>query len=108
MYNTAMIKNKTTTTINPGITFIPCTSVAHRSADSFSLTVFPAAPDVSEQIEYPDDFEEAEVDEEYVDEVALVHAAAPQQPHDDALEEEFQLCDAGGLTIILKGLKEKG
>uniref|UniRef100_UPI0037E7E7CE NIMA-related kinase 12 n=1 Tax=Semicossyphus pulcher TaxID=241346 RepID=UPI0037E7E7CE len=59
-------------------------------------------PDVSEQAEYPDDFEEAE--EEYEDEV---HTAAPESQHDDTLE-EFQLCDAGGLTITLKALKEKG
>ncbi len=88
---------------NPGVNVVFCTSAANRSADSFSLTIFPGAPDVSE---YPDDFEEAE--EEYEDEAASVHAAAPQQPHDDALEEEFQLCDAGGLTITLKALKEKG
>lgn len=66
---------------------------------SLFLTVFPEAPDASEVEEYPDDFEEAEVEEE--DEAALVHT-------DDAVEEEFQLCDAGGLTITLKALKEKG
>lgn len=48
------------------------------------------------------------MEEDYEDEAALAHTAAPQQPHDDALEEEFQLCDAGGLTITLKALKEKG
>ncbi|XP_070819132.1 NIMA-related kinase 12 [Chaetodon trifascialis] len=64
------------------------------------------APDVSGQVEYPDDFEE--VEDEYEDAAALAHTAAPRQPHDDALEEEFQLCDAGGLTITLKALKEKG
>ncbi|XP_045885628.1 NIMA-related kinase 12 [Micropterus dolomieu] len=62
------------------------------------------APDVSEQVEYPDDFEEAEVEDEHEDEAALVHSAA----QDDAPEEEFQLCDAGGLTVTLKALKEKG
>ncbi|XP_037636799.1 NIMA-related kinase 12 [Sebastes umbrosus] len=62
------------------------------------------APDVSEQVEYPDDFEEAEVEEEYEDEASFT--AAPQQLHDDAVE--VQLCDAGGLTITLKALKEKG
>ncbi|XP_049897537.1 NIMA-related kinase 12 [Epinephelus moara] len=72
-----------------------------------NVEVFPEAPDVSDQ-EYPDDFEEAEVEEEYEDEVASVHTAALRQPHDDAVEEEFQLCDAGGLTITLKALKEKG
>ncbi|XP_044062288.1 NIMA-related kinase 12 [Siniperca chuatsi] len=65
------------------------------------------APDVLDQVEYPDDFEEAEVEEEHEDEAALVHTAAPQQPQDEQ-EEEFQLCDAGGLTITLKALKEKG
>lgn len=82
--------------------------MANHSTDSFSLAVFPDAPDVSGQVEYPDDFEDAEVEEDYEDEAALAHTAAPQQPHDDALEEEFQLCDAGGLTITLKALKEKG
>lgn len=71
---------------------------------SLSLAVFPDDSDVSGQVEYPDDFEEAEMEEECDDEAAL----APQQPHDDALEEEFQLCDAGGLTITLRALKEKG
>ncbi|XP_070769892.1 NIMA-related kinase 12 [Enoplosus armatus] len=66
------------------------------------------APDVSEQVEYPDDFEEAEVEEEHEDEAALVDTAVPQWPQDDAQEEEFQLCDAGGLTVTLKALKEKG
>uniref|UniRef100_A0A7N8XSX2 non-specific serine/threonine protein kinase n=1 Tax=Mastacembelus armatus TaxID=205130 RepID=A0A7N8XSX2_9TELE len=71
---------------------------------SFSLTVFPEA--LSEQADYPDDFEEDEEKEDYDDEVDLVHADTPP-PHDDGLE-EFQLCDAGGLTITLKALKEKG
>lgn len=48
-------------------------------------------------MEYPDDFEEADLEEE--------DGAASVQ---DAPEEEFQLCDAGGLTITLKVLKEKG
>lgn len=59
----------------------------------FSLAVFPDEPDVSGEAEYPDDFEEAEMEEEC---------------DDDASEEEFQLCDAGGLTITLRALKEKG
>ncbi|KAG8004173.1 Serine/threonine-protein kinase Nek4 [Nibea albiflora] len=55
-----------------------------------------------EQVEYPDDFEEVEVEEEYEDEAA-------RRPHLDVQdEEEFQLCDAGGLTITLKALKENG
>ncbi|XP_042349805.1 NIMA-related kinase 12 [Plectropomus leopardus] len=77
-------------------------------SNSAETIVFPEAPDISEVVEYPDDFEEAEVEEEYEDEAASVHAAALQQPLDDAAEEEFQLCDAGGLTITLKALKEKG
>ncbi|XP_054454154.1 NIMA-related kinase 12 [Anoplopoma fimbria] len=78
-------------------------------SDSAEPIVFSEASDVSEQDEYPDDFEEADVEEEYEDETASVHtAAAAQHPHDDAVEEEFQLCDAGGLTITLKALKEKG
>uniref|UniRef100_A0A3Q1EPB2 non-specific serine/threonine protein kinase n=1 Tax=Acanthochromis polyacanthus TaxID=80966 RepID=A0A3Q1EPB2_9TELE len=69
-------------------------------SDSAESVVFP------EQVEYPDDFEE---DEEKEDQDAdFVQTAAPQQPHDDTLVEEFQLCDAGGLTITLKALKEKG
>lgn len=75
-----------------------------KSLSTFFLSYFPEAPDVSEQVEYPDDFEEAEVEDEHEDEAALVHTAA----QDDAPEEEFQLCDAGGLTVTLKTLKEKG
>lgn len=67
---------------------------------------FPAIPDTSEQVDYPDDFEEIEDKDD--DEGDCVHADAAQQPHDEALVEEFQLCDAGGLTITLKVLKEKG
>lgn len=74
----------------------------------FSLKPFPETPDFSGQLEYPDDFEEADVEEEYEDEAASLHSAAPKQPHDDSLEEEFHLCDAGGLTVTLKALKEKG
>ncbi|XP_034400055.1 NIMA-related kinase 12 [Cyclopterus lumpus] len=74
-------------------------------SDSTEPLVFSEASDVSEQVEYPDDFEEADVDEEYEDEAASGQSAAP---HDDAVEEEFRLCDAGGLTITLKALKEKG
>jgi len=43
------------------------------------------------------------VDEEDEDEA---RRAAPQ--HDDAAEEEFRLCDAGGLSITLKALRENG
>ncbi|XP_075959911.1 NIMA-related kinase 12 [Anarhichas minor] len=77
-------------------------------SDSAEPIVFSEASDVSGQAEYPDDFEEADVEEEYEDEAASAHSAAPQQPHDDSAEEEFQLCDAGGLTVTLKALKEKG
>ncbi|XP_020503464.1 NIMA-related kinase 12 [Labrus bergylta] len=65
------------------------------------------ALDVSEEAEYPDDFEEIEVEKEDKDEAALVHSASPEPQHDDVLEEEIQLCDAGGLTVTLKALKEK-
>ncbi|KAK9517834.1 hypothetical protein VZT92_023175 [Zoarces viviparus] len=68
--------------------------------------VFSEASDVSGQAEYPDDFEESDVEEEQEDEAASAHSAAPQQPHDDSVE--FQLCDAGGWTVTLKALKEKG
>ncbi|AWP12336.1 putative serine/threonine-protein kinase Nek4-like [Scophthalmus maximus] len=64
-------------------------------------------PDISQQVDYPDDFEEDETREGHEDEADLVHAASLQQPHDDAVE-EFQLCDAGGLSITLKALKENG
>lgn len=78
------------------------------SAASFSLTVFPEVPDISEQGDYPDDFEEDEERDDYEDEEDLVQAAEEEQPHDDGVEEEFQLRDAGGLIITLKALKEKG
>lgn len=71
-----------------------------------SCFFFPAIPDTSEQVDYPDDFEE--IEDKDNDEGDCVHADAAQQPHDEALVEEFQLCDAGGLTITLKVLKEKG
>ncbi|XP_024865568.1 NIMA-related kinase 12 [Kryptolebias marmoratus] len=59
-----------------------------------------------EVVEYADDFEE---DEEKEDGGAGAAApAAPQRPHEDSTVEEFQLCDAGGLTVTLKVLKEKG
>lgn len=47
------------------------------------------------------------MEEDYEDEAAFADNVAPLQPYDDVLE-EFQLCDAGGLTITLKALKEKG
>ncbi|KAM8732637.1 NIMA-related kinase 12 isoform 1-T1 [Acanthopagrus schlegelii] len=71
-------------------------------SDSAEPTAFPESQDVPGQVEYPDDFEEAEAGEEYEADATLA------APHDDALEEEFQLCDAGGLTITLKALKENG
>ncbi|XP_037315610.2 NIMA-related kinase 12 [Pungitius pungitius] len=70
--------------------------------------VFSETSDVSEQVEYSDDFEEADVVEEYEDKAALVPTDARQQPCEEGVEEEFQLCDAGGLTVTLKALKEKG
>ncbi|XP_034038060.1 NIMA-related kinase 12 [Thalassophryne amazonica] len=60
-----------------------------------------------EQVEYPDDFEEDD-EEDYEDTAASVHVTAvqhPQEINDDALEEEFQLCDAGGMTVTLKALR---
>lgn len=74
---------------------------------SFTLTGFPETPDVSDQVDYPDDFEEDDEKEDGDNEAGVVPAASLQQPHDDGLE-EFQLCDAGGLAITLKALKEKG
>ncbi|XP_068440538.1 NIMA-related kinase 12 [Clinocottus analis] len=78
------------------------------SSVSAEPIVFSEASDISELGEYPDDFEEADVDEDHDDEKASAQSAAPQQPHDDAVEEEFRLCDAGGLSVTLKALKEKG
>ncbi|KAM8909841.1 NIMA-related kinase 12 [Spinachia spinachia] len=78
-----------------------------RSSSSEPI-VFSETSDVSEQVEYPDDFEEADVEEEYEHAAALVPTDAHQQPHEEGVEEEFQLCDAGGLTVTLKALKEKG
>ncbi|KAL6117891.1 uncharacterized protein ACO6RY_15590 [Pungitius sinensis] len=78
-----------------------------RSSSSEPI-VFSETSNVSEQVEYPDDFEEADVVEEYEDTAALVHTDAHQQPCEEGVEEEFQLCDAGGLTVTLKALKEKG
>ncbi|KAM4555770.1 NIMA-related kinase 12 [Odontesthes bonariensis] len=60
--------------------------------------------DTSEQVEYPDDFEE----DDEKDDTDADSGSAPLQPHDDTQVEEFQLRDAGGLTITLKALKEKG
>ncbi|CAJ1058175.1 NIMA-related kinase 12 [Xyrichtys novacula] len=77
-------------------------------SDSADPLVSAEVSDVSDQVEYPDDFEEAELEEEHEDEVTLDHAVAPEAPHNVMLEEEFELCDAGGLTITLKALKENG
>ncbi|GAA6226352.1 serine/threonine-protein kinase Nek4-like [Lates japonicus] len=77
-------------------------------SNSAEPTVFPEVPDISEQGDYPDDFEEDEERDDDEDEEDLVQAAEEQQPHDDGAEEEFQLCDAGGLIITLKALKENG
>ena len=62
---------------------------------------------MSEQADYPDDFEEDEEREDHGDEADPAPDSAHQQPHDDGVD-EFQLCDAGGLTITLKALKENG
>lgn len=88
-----------------------CASLQHlhccSSANNFSLTVCPEAHDSSGQVEYPDDFEEAEVEEEDEDEAAISGTVTPKQLGEEALEEEFQLCDAGGLMVTLKALKDK-
>lgn len=54
-------------------------------------------------MEYPDDFEDDEEKEEH--EAVAESIAGPQPLHDETMVEEFQLCDAGGLTITLKALK---
>nr|XP_046261277.1 NIMA-related kinase 12 [Scatophagus argus] len=66
-------------------------------SESAEPIVSPEALDVPGQPEYPDDFEEDDVEEDYEGE-----------QYDDVPEEEFQLHDAGGLTVTLKALKEKG
>lgn len=68
-----------------------------------SLTVFPETLEASDPADYLDDFEEDEDKDEYYDEIVDTSALQP----DDYLD-EFQLCDAGGLTITLKLLKETG
>ncbi|XP_034454282.1 NIMA-related kinase 12 [Hippoglossus hippoglossus] len=76
-------------------------------SDSAEPTAFQEVPEISEQADYPDDFEEDEEREDHGDEADPAPALAHQQPHDDGVD-EFQLCDAGGLTITLKALKENG
>lgn len=83
------------------------TEQKQKSSLYLSLTVFAEASDISEQVEYPDDFEEDEEKDDCEGVADVVDASALQQQHDDSLD-EFQLCDAGGLTITLKALKEKG
>ncbi|XP_077465915.1 NIMA-related kinase 12 [Stigmatopora argus] len=61
--------------------------------------------DAGEQVEYPDDFEEDEEKDEGADVVHGYHSSI--HVHDDSLD-EFQLCDAGGMVVTLKALKEKG
>ncbi|XP_030595136.1 NIMA-related kinase 12 [Archocentrus centrarchus] len=70
------------------------------SAESIEMPV------TAEQLDYPDDFEEDEdIDDDGGD---CVCTDAAQQPHDETLVEEFQLSDAGGWTVTVKALKEKG
>ncbi|XP_019935036.2 NIMA-related kinase 12 [Paralichthys olivaceus] len=76
-------------------------------SDSAEPTAFQEVPEISEQGDYPDDFEEDEEREDLGDEANPAHTGAHQQPHNDGVD-EFQLCDAGGLTITLKALKETG
>ncbi|XP_061582004.1 NIMA-related kinase 12 [Cololabis saira] len=66
------------------------------------------ALDTSQQAEYSDDFEEDEEQEDAESVVDSVHTGVHEQPHEETLVEEFQLCDAGGLTVTLKALKERG
>ncbi|KAG7241833.1 hypothetical protein INR49_024803 [Caranx melampygus] len=79
-----------------------------KRSDSAEHIVSPEVLDISEQDDYPDDFEEDEEREDDDNGPDFVHTDAPQQPHDkDGLEEVFQLCDAGGLSVTLKALKDK-
>ncbi|XP_057705309.1 NIMA-related kinase 12 [Corythoichthys intestinalis] len=61
--------------------------------------------DAGEQVEYPDDFEEDEEKDECSDVAYGYHSSF--LAHDESLD-EFQLCDAGGMVVTLKALKEKG
>ena len=81
---------------------------ANCSAGTFSFMLFLETLDMSEQAEYSDDFEEDEDRDDPETDAASVHTAAHQQTQDETLVEEFQLCDAGGLTVTLKALKERG
>jgi len=74
--------------------------LAFCSPHGFSFTIFSDA----EQVEYPDDFE----DDDEKDDTDADSDSGPLQPQDDTQVEEFQLRDAGGLTVTLKALKEKG
>ncbi|XP_028315978.1 NIMA-related kinase 12 [Gouania willdenowi] len=75
----------------------------HSSSTSRSDDAQSIASDESEQVEYPDDFEE---DEEEEDPGGEADKAPDLPTHDDALVEEVELCDAGGVTITLKVMKE--
>lgn len=57
-------------------------------SNSFYL-LFSDAPNVSVGTEYPDDFEEVELEEHNEGEAASAHGAAPRQLSDDVLEAEF-------------------
>lgn len=74
-------------------------------SNSFSV-LFSDAADVSIGTEYLDDFEEVELEEDDEGEAASTHGAAARQLSDDVAEEEFQLCDAGGLTVTHKAPRE--
>ncbi|XP_054648413.1 NIMA-related kinase 12 [Dunckerocampus dactyliophorus] len=60
---------------------------------------------VADQAEYPDDFEEEDEKEKCADIIDGIHTSS--LAHDDSLD-EFQLCDAGGMVVTLKALKENG
>ncbi|KAM9835173.1 NIMA-related kinase 12 isoform 1-T1 [Syngnathus typhle] len=72
---------------------------------SAELLVFSqSCQNVTDQIEYPDDFEEDE-EEDKCAEVAYGNHTSTLDCDDSLVE--FQLCDAGGMLVTLKALKEK-
>ncbi|XP_051931186.1 NIMA-related kinase 12 [Hippocampus zosterae] len=69
------------------------------------LVFLQCCQDIEDQVEYPDDFEEDEEKDECADVSCGNHI--PAFDHDDSVD-EFQLCDAGGMVVTLKALKERG
>ncbi|XP_061540974.1 NIMA-related kinase 12 [Phycodurus eques] len=81
-------------------------SLEEQSQHSAELAVFSqCCQDVADQVEYSDDFEEDEEKDECVDVAYGNHTSS--LAHDDSLD-EFQFCDAGGMVVTLKSLKENG